>query len=1273
MNNKRIFEKIITEKRAKSSNERPKYGLRKLTVGVVSCLLGYMMFFTPNVVAAGKVDQPQAVESTEVAKTENVEEKSEQPKEKAAETTETEQPVSHVQGDFSKETKTNAQDRTVRTTAEKTSETATEGKTEQAKQADSYVPELEAIKVVKGNNVENYRKAFKNLPEDATIKVINEADTNEAGDKKATVEITFADQSTKREIITVKVYETQEDLENSGFGELEFSEPGAKMNRVGASKAEEKLPKNITDKTNWEEKEKKGDDHWELGKSDELKDQRIVRVTTSDPIEINDINYQGYFTDANGRTNLRLVYMEKSAAVSAVWKKAAFNFGDLYDKIDFEESYGVDEKGNRFKFSDTNNDKIKTLDVAGMISTRTQNINNLPINIVLKNGETIDSLGKVNYQVQMRLVDGKGERIYAFAPKKAALDYTTYTRSTSISLGNNIQSEFLRGPESQDRKLAMQRSYLSEFIANPDQYDDTSNLGILRTQYQAERNDINPGNTHDGKPTGFVQMFDANLVKYLKADKEGFIAYTQLLNADRTPAKGARVGIKKENINYTADGKLAYFVIGESNFEKNGVSVIHVDKLSGRINQSGFYFAGIDYVVDKSEFAEEFHTTGQNKVNFNTMAGWIEPNTNGWTVFEEEYDHEFVVPEGDSFTIDLGKEPLGKQIMVQVGDEKYSFVRTEQGYYTDFKTGRKGFDKIEKITEGIYKLTLREGATIKAGDKVRILLPDSADHDANSINFVEITNGSKENKGAATLKYNKDRNIDLHIFSEGQGLGKPDGTYKLIYTPKGSTEQVTINITKNKPKTYWQHDDKNGVLKGTLVATTKTDGNYVIDMSKIETGSSIIIEAYDPSGNKVENLTSKIEFNPIDKSEKKYEKMAWVDHTDDIANIGIGKSLYTPYHNVFTNDYTGDQYKDFYENPRQDPTNADDFMKNTSELLGFTKYDGGKIRMRYIDPNGVIYISKVDAAANEYDDKGNTTKDYTKTITVNGKEYVASPYRLNLKDFYELKEDRNAGVLNPDGSLTLVKDMRLIINASDGSSLPSDWLEVRVKTRVLFDATDGAFDDGTKQSVKVVPDNLKFFGDEGYAPNGFEGATVKANTGDEFVKAPTAEGKTFLGWVTEAGKDELGATTVKSADFNKVDASMKFTAETPITTHQVVYAIYTDEKLVTFEANGGKFDDNSTTKTDDIKDGVNKPADPKLEGKEFVGWAKTADAKESDVIDVTKLTEPTTVYAVWKDASKQTDSIDPTVPAKTPVADKSNLTQTEKDAVKKAIEDANKD
>ena len=39
----------------------------------------------------------------------------------------------------------------------------------------------------------------------------------------------------------------------------------------------------------------------------------------------------------------------------------------------------------------------------------------------------------------------------------------------------------------------------------------------------------------------------------------------------------------------------------------------------------------------------------------------------------------------------------------------------------------------------------------------------------------------------------------------------------------------------------------------------------------------------------------------------------------------------------------------------------------------------------------------------------------------------------------------------------------------------------------------------------------------------------------------------------------------------------------------------------------------------------------------------------------------------------QADKTEPVVPAKTPVADTANLTKDEKDAVKKAIEDANKD
>uniref|UniRef100_UPI00288AF72B InlB B-repeat-containing protein n=2 Tax=Bacteria TaxID=2 RepID=UPI00288AF72B len=1210
MNNKKIFEKIITEKRAKSSNERPKYGLRKLTVGVVSCLLGYMMFMTPNVTLAEKVEAK--VESTEAANAENVEKDSEQPKEEAVESKITEQPVSHVETYSSNAKETNAQDRTIRTTTEETSETEAASETATEEKATEFKLTDEQKKQLEDAGLTEEEIAFV------------EADINKEINDNSNFNV---------DEYIVKVIELKK-AGNDIIPEataLEVSEDGAdKKDPQGATKAEEALPKNRKDKANWEDEVKKGKDHWELGKSDKLKDQRLVRVTTSDPIEMADINYQGSFVDGNGRTNLRMVYMEKSSAISGVWKKAAFNFGDLYDKIDFEKSYAVDEKGNRYSFSNTNNNQIKTLDVSSMISLRTQNKNNLPINIVLKDGTTINNLNNQNYKVQMRLVDKNNERVYSFAPGKSAMDYSTYTKSTSISLGNNIESEFNRGPKQEKGDyLAVQRSFLSELIANPDQYPDTSNLGILRTQYQSETG-ANPGNTTDGKPHGFVQMFDAELVKYLKPDQSGFVAYTQLLNANRSVNKSAkRVGLTLDDINYTKDGKLAYFVIANDNYKKDGVKVVRVDSLRGSVEQSGIHFTGIDYVIDKTKLPETFQTTGKDKVNFNVMTGWMETNPKGWTIFEEEYDHDFVIPEGESFTFDLGKDPEGKNIMVQIGDEVHSFIRTQHGYYASYKGGDDSFEKIEQVKKGaipipgLYKLTLREGATIKKGDKFRILLPDSTDHDA-KVNILEATNGTKYNQGGALLSTETDRNINMHLYR------KDKGSFKLYYTLKGETERKVLEFTQG---ILWKYKDTDKVLTGVPnTATDPSGGNFWINVKKLEPGTDIVVEAYNEKGELEADKTSSYRFNEIEKSKDRYTKMAWVDHTENLSNIGIAKSLYTPHQNVFTNDYTGDQYKDFYEDPRQNPESEAKFMTNTESLLGFTRYDGGKIRMRYIDPNGVVYVEKADAEANEYDKDGNTTKDYTKTITVNGKQYVASPYTLTLSELTELRSNAVAGKPKE-----LTKDMRLLVNASDGSSLPSDWLEVKVKTRVLFNTTEGKFEDGSNQSVRVVPDNIKFSDQEGYVANGFTGANVKVGTGDEFVANPTAEGKTFLGWVTAEGKAKLGKTIVKAEDYNNLDASMKFTSETPVTTHQVVYAVWSEETaLIKFDANGGKFADDSTTKTDDITDGVDKPADPTQDGKEFLGWASTKDATAPEEGILDNVTEAKTVYAVWKDAAQET-------------------------------------
>ena len=66
---------------------------------------------------------------------------------------------------------------------------------------------------------------------------------------------------------------------------------------------------------------------------------------------MNDIDYDGNFVDANGRTVLRMVYKEKGQAATGVWYRAIFNFGDLDQYIDYDKSYmvGVSIAGNEAK------------------------------------------------------------------------------------------------------------------------------------------------------------------------------------------------------------------------------------------------------------------------------------------------------------------------------------------------------------------------------------------------------------------------------------------------------------------------------------------------------------------------------------------------------------------------------------------------------------------------------------------------------------------------------------------------------------------------------------------------------------------------------------------------------------------------------------------------------------------------------------------------------------------------------------------------------------
>lgn len=75
MDNRSKLEKIIEYRKAKGSTRKPKYATRKLSIGLVSCLLGFTLLISP-------VESLAAEPKTEMAELEDADEKTEEETEK---------------------------------------------------------------------------------------------------------------------------------------------------------------------------------------------------------------------------------------------------------------------------------------------------------------------------------------------------------------------------------------------------------------------------------------------------------------------------------------------------------------------------------------------------------------------------------------------------------------------------------------------------------------------------------------------------------------------------------------------------------------------------------------------------------------------------------------------------------------------------------------------------------------------------------------------------------------------------------------------------------------------------------------------------------------------------------------------------------------------------------------------------------------------------------------------------------------------------------------
>lgn len=193
MNNKFKLEKLIELKKQKGSTRKPKYGTRKLTIGLVSCLLGFTVLFTPTGVKAAEVVENSVISSEETTDDgysnskdsthlDNSNKIAEELKEKSLE-------------DKSVKDKSNQI---------KENDNETIASSEKKSQADLFAPEIKEIEVVQNGTID-YKEAIMNIPEGATLSPSGEINTAELGKHTINVEIIFADGSSKSVNVNVNV------------------------------------------------------------------------------------------------------------------------------------------------------------------------------------------------------------------------------------------------------------------------------------------------------------------------------------------------------------------------------------------------------------------------------------------------------------------------------------------------------------------------------------------------------------------------------------------------------------------------------------------------------------------------------------------------------------------------------------------------------------------------------------------------------------------------------------------------------------------------------------------------------------------------------------------------------------------------------------------------------------------------------------------------------------------------------------------------------------
>ncbi len=483
--------------------------------------------------------------------------------------------------------------------------------------------------------------------------------------------------------------------------------------------------------SNWHEQIDAENDYWEVPKGWLA---RNLGGLTSTDYAMTEVNYLGTYTDQDGNDVIRLELDADTRSYTASWMDnvvMAFKFPKkLFEAIDWDKSYVYSGTGTEEHF---NFNSVKKSDYqAGISFSQIRNgwlnkLYELPINLVLKQGVTIESLGKEDFLVQHRGLDINNKLIFANIPgaKKDYelndIEYGQFTKSTIVPLSSNIKSTVI--PANSNKESNFQRYGTSS-------YD--SERKVIRTIHNYRKSDSL--DSYLGN-VGFTQSFDARLLDLMVEDEKGNVAYLDVLNEKGEKAYNTtpKVAITRDQIN-VKDGVATVYVVGsdfESNLEKSGMKVVRATSgnITTGIYSTLFKTATVNYVATTIEYNIDEDLISklfpQNKYlkSYAFCSGFIHENKNGFMMSDQQINREIVIPKNSKLTLDF-KDKIdnnGNQYVLQIGETFHLMNdRSAPHNATEFETiaERNAGSLINKNIK--YDINMLAGRTLHAGDPIRL-------------------------------------------------------------------------------------------------------------------------------------------------------------------------------------------------------------------------------------------------------------------------------------------------------------------------------------------------------------------------------------------------------------------------------------------------------------------------------------------------------------------------------------------------------------------------